>query len=190
MSESGAADETRRLIISLSRLFKLGLNQGLEMTTLGLELEHVEHYLRIQQASYEGLFDYEIRRSFDASLLGMPMLKILLQPLVENSILHGFKDFTDGGRILIEVEDEGGTLRVAVTDNGAGMDAEEATRTIAQEPQESEAIDAGRKGYALRNVYRRILLHYGERAEFRLESEPFAQTRITILLPLPEGNEK
>lgn len=190
VSESGAADETRRLIISLSRLFKLGLNQGLELTTLGLELEHVEHYLRLQQVSYEGLFDYEIRRSFDASLLDMPMVKIMLQPLVENSILHGFRDFTEGGRIVIDVADEGDSIRIAVTDNGAGMNAEEATRATMQEPQEGEAIEAGRKGYAMRNVYRRILLHYGERAEFLLESEPFVQTRITILLPLSGGNER
>jgi two-component system sensor histidine kinase YesM len=181
-SEAGEAEETRRTIISLSRLFKLGLNQGQELTSLRSELEHAEHYLRIQSICYEDLFEYEIRA--DADLGHLPILKIVLQPLVENSILHGFKDCSSGGRIAVEVTSADGYLLLAVEDNGAGMDAGQLMASLNREQDGGYALQTASKGYALTNVYNRIKLHYGEEADIRITSEPGVRTRVVLQLPL------
>jgi two-component system sensor histidine kinase YesM len=189
-SEAGEAEETRRTIISLSRLFKLGLNQGQELTSLKNELEHVEHYLRIQTICYEDLFAYEIRCA--AELLHLPILKIILQPLVENSILHGFQDYSSGGRIAVEVTSTRESLLLTVEDNGAGMDAEQLMKSLKREPEGDFAAPAASKSYALTNVYNRIKLHYGEDADIQMTSEPGVKTRVVLQLPLKglKGDER
>ncbi|MFD2876108.1 sensor histidine kinase [Paenibacillus rhizoplanae] len=88
--------QSQSMVMSLSRLFQLGLNKGQEITTLSKELEHVRMYLELQCSCYEGLFRYEIYVE-DEALVTLPIPRILLQPLVENSILHGFRNRESGG---------------------------------------------------------------------------------------------
>ncbi|MED4953308.1 sensor histidine kinase [Paenibacillus macerans] len=166
---------SQKMVMSLSRLFQLGLNNGQEITTLSKELEHVRQYLELQSSCYEGLFSYEIHvREPELSALSIP--RIILQPLVENSILHGFRDLENGGRIEIEIAGEGGGERwtLAVRDNGSGMDE---TQVRALFWRESE------KGYAVSNLIRRLQLYYGEGAEFHVDSVPERGTEIRISLP-------
>ncbi|MDF2837770.1 MAG: sensor histidine kinase [Paenibacillus sp.] len=99
-------EPSQQMVMSLSRLFQLGLNNGQEITTLSKELEHVRQYLELQLSCYEGLFTYEIRAD-EPELLALSIPRILLQPLTENSILHGFRDLKNGGRIEIEIAGEG-----------------------------------------------------------------------------------
>lgn len=98
-------EPSQTMVVSLSRLFQLGLNKGNEITTLAKELEHVRQYLELQKSCYEGLFDYRIQTG-DPQLLQLPVPRILLQPLAENCILHGFRDRENGGLIVIDVEAE------------------------------------------------------------------------------------
>lgn len=167
-------DKAKEMVVSLSRLFELGLNKGLEGTTVRRELEHVEYYMKIQQACYRGLFEYNIYVQ-DPSLLSLPIMNILLQPLVENSILHGFKNRPDNGRIQISVTRQDRLLSLTVEDNGCGMDVEEVNAKIR---------DAGSDSYALRNVYHRLQLYGGEQAQFILTSEPHVSTRVQMILPV------
>ncbi|UUZ89903.1 histidine kinase [Paenibacillus sp. P25] len=146
-SETSQNRDVTEMIVSLSLLFQLGLNGGNEMTTLGKEIDHVRQYLMLQQKCYEGLFDYTIELE-DESLQDRPPLKIILQPLVENSILHGFEAMDGGGRIRITTRREGTNLVLRVEDNGAGMDV----RTVEADMRTEQAL---KKGYALRNVYGR-----------------------------------
>lgn len=174
-SQLNRQDDVRQMVLSLSQLFQLGLNKGNEITTLEKELVHVEQYLTIQQLCYEDLFVYKIEVA-DEGLRDLPMLRVILQPLVENSILHGFKKKQEGGRIDIRVSETEAYLELSVIDNGSGMDVESVYRDMRLE-------DMSDKGYALRNVYHRLKLYYGESAEVLLSSEPEVRTAVTLIIP-------
>ncbi|WP_068783406.1 sensor histidine kinase [Paenibacillus phocaensis] len=177
----GQVEESQRMVVSLSRLFQLGLNKGNEITTLQKELEHVKQYLEIQALCYPNLFQYEIRGE-DSRLHTWPIPRLMLQPLVENSILHGFKDMETGGRITIEAAlgPDQKLAVITVSDNGRGMEQEDV-----RPPQES----APEHGYAIQNLISRLQLFYGDQANLTLDSKPGQGTTVRLTLPL-EGEKK
>jgi two-component system sensor histidine kinase YesM len=170
-------DDVKQMVISLSALFRLGLNNGEELTTLGRELEHVRQYLNLQQQCYEGLFEYTITAG--PELLELPVLKIIIQPLVENSILHGLKELRGGGRISISVTVEAQHLVIRTTDNGSGMDAEKLNVRL-EEPASSG-------GYALSNICSRLQLYYGKEGALSFRSRPHIETEAVLSIPMEGG---
>lgn len=171
----GENEQVNEMIIALSDMFRLGLNNGDEVTTLQSELDHVTKYLIIQQNCYEELFDYEIEVEPDVPL-DCPVLKLILQPLVENSIVHGFKERNEGGQIRICVSLQKQDLCLTVEDNGVGFD-----------PNVLDAIPEKRPtlhGYALRNIRDRLALYYDNRAELTVNSRLGAGTKVSIRIPL------
>jgi two-component system sensor histidine kinase YesM len=127
---------------------------------------------------YPDLFGYEIKPAEDR-LLAYPVLKIVLQPLVENSILHGFQELPHQGRIVIEAIEADGMLTLAVTDNGTGMDAERVERLLNHPPDKLDS-------YALANVRSRLKLYYGDKAAMELYSEPGVATTVKLTIPIHE----
>jgi two-component system sensor histidine kinase YesM len=99
----GQVEPSQQMVVALSRLFQIRLNKGNEITTLDKELQHVRQYLELQAFCYESLFEYDIRVR-EPWLTDLPVPRIMLQPLVENSILHGFGGVERGGRITIEAD--------------------------------------------------------------------------------------
>lgn len=176
--EMNEYEDVKAMVISLSALFRLGLNNGQEITTLGKELEHVRQYLQIQKQCYESLFDYTIEAEPEWSEL--PVLKILIQPLVENSILHGMKALKEKGHIRIKVEKEGRMLLIKVIDNGVGMDV----GTLGAKMNDAASPS---NGYALTNVRSRLQLYYGNEAAITFRSQPYVETEVTISIPLSGG---
>lgn len=171
----GENEQVNRMIIALSDMFRLGLNNGEDMTTIEAELEHVRQYLIIQQGCYEQLFDCEI--VVDPNVpMQYPVLKLILQPLVENSILHGFRERTEGGFIRIKADTDETFLYLSVEDNGEGFDREAVEREAA-EPRRSG-------GYALRNISERLALYENKQAGMRVESSPGEGTTVTIAIPI------
>ncbi|WP_281889886.1 sensor histidine kinase [Paenibacillus sp. YYML68] len=170
--------DVMQMVMSLSKLFKLGLNNGQEWTTLEKELQHVEHYLNLQVLCYEELFAYEIHIE-DRSLLSLMIPKIIIQPLVENSILHGFKNREKGGYIYIRVERGHQELCLEVRDNGCGIDVEQVQAGIYMESTNGS--------FALRNVFQRLQLCYGEMARIHFTSD--GGTSIRIRIPLSNLSE-
>lgn len=179
-SQLGQHDDVKQMILAFSRLFELSLNKGNEFLQLRQELEHVELYMRLQQYCYEQKFQYaiEIAPSINLSL---PMMKLILQPLVENSILHGFKHIKAGGMITISLQLGQDVLKIQVIDNGSGM-----TQAIPMLEPDIESSNSS--GYALRNIRERLDLYYDGKAEVQIESTPFAGTTVTLTIPYSEGN--
>ncbi|ETT56744.1 MULTISPECIES: histidine kinase [unclassified Paenibacillus] len=175
-SENGEKSDVSEMIVALSLLFRLGLNNGNDITTLQQEVQHVRQYLQLQQKCYENLFTYTIEVEDDA-YLSVRMLKILLQPLVENSILHGFRDKAELGRIEIRIYRSAGFLILRVTDNGCGMDAAALANAV-------NGTEAERRGYALSNLRSRLSLHYGESASIAFSSIPDIATTVTVTIPI------
>lgn len=177
-SQLGQKDDVSAMILSLSKMIKLGLNHGQEMTTVAKEVEHIKQYMDLQMQCYEGLFQYDIQIA-SPSLHQYPLLKLMLQPIVENSILHGFEDLDREGMIHIRIERDEDHLILQVQDNGIGMDV---AAVYEQMKQESIA----EKGFALRNIYHRLQLYYGHDASIELRSESDSFTIVSIRLPLQE----
>lgn len=166
------------MILSLSTLFQLGLSQGKDILRIEDELMHVRHYLTLQQKCYEDKFDFHIEVE-DQSILQLSIPKLILQPLVENSILHGFRDLEEGGQIRIVLRRTKHMLYLSVEDNGAGMDVDGLLRSMEQ-PLVSN------KGYALRNIAHRLRLFYGEDATIHYYSEPGQGSRVQLIISLQE----
>jgi two-component system sensor histidine kinase YesM len=210
----GQNEHVNEMIIALSDMFRLGLNNGEDVTTLQAELDHVRQYLIIQQNCYEELFDYGIEQDEDVPS-NLAVLKLILQPLVENSILHGFRERGEGGIIQIRARRKDGMLELSVADNGDGFEmrepedivpesgpasAEVSTGPARSEPgasaadieqQETEAASARKHGYALRNIRDRLALYYEHEAGLYIESEPGVGTKVTITIPMERagGND-
>jgi two-component system sensor histidine kinase YesM len=173
-AESRKQEDVKEMIVSLSLLFRLGLNNGHELTTVGKELEHVTQYLILQQQCYEDLFEFQIDAEA-AYLMDHSSLKLLLQPLVENSILHGFMDEDFIGWIRIGIARQEQCIVYSVEDNGKGFDSEALMRSL-----EEEIVG---EGFALQNVYRRLKLYYGEEARVELESIAYSSTIVRLYFP-------
>ncbi len=179
---AGKKQETVRMIDGLSRFFRLGLSGGKEKVRIGQELEHVESYLEVQKIRFAERLEYMI--DVEPCLLGLSILKIVLQPLVENSLTHGMK-----GRpgIFVKVRGglENGLVRFEVVDDGCGM--EELTVStlnllLAQEVARRSAPDQDH-GFGLCNVDSRLKLHYGKDYGLRVASCQGTGTKVIVRIP-------
>ncbi len=187
MGEAGKNQEVVKMTSSLAKLFRISINKGKEYVTLKQEIEHVESYLIIQQMRYGDKLTYEI--DVEPQLLQSRIIKILLQPIVENAIYHGIKQLPGTGLIQIrgfEKAHEGTDERylcIEIEDNGMGMEEDTIKKLL------SGAINPEAKGsgVGVYNVDQRIKLYYGDTYGLDIESEPFEGTIIRLTLPLMEG---
>lgn len=183
-SVMGENEDVNEMILSLSQMFQLGLSGGKDLIPLADELDHVQQYCAIQQKCYEDLFDYQAVIE-EEELLASPIPKILLQPIVENSIQHGFADRRSGGVIKVRITLEQSMLHIVVEDNGQGMDVQKVEQGMARR-------ELSKKGYALVNIRHRLQLYYGEEARMELSGAAGGGSRTDLwipLSPLKEGEE-
>ncbi|RTE06835.1 cache domain-containing sensor histidine kinase [Paenibacillus whitsoniae] len=176
----GENDDVNEMILALSTMFQLSLSGGRDLIPLSDEMDHVRQYLAIQQKSYEQLFICHI--TVEPELEACLVPKIMIQPLVENSILHGFKDRKSGGEIQITVSREGEWLRIAAEDNGEGLVPEKLQQSIAYPSKKKH-------GYALHNIFTRLGLYYGTRFRMEITNNDVGGARIEIWLPRYETEE-
>lgn len=168
------APKTGEIVNALAKLFRLGLNRGSEITTLKNELEHLKNYLIIQKVRYDE--EPQIEISVDPSLYEYNTIKLILQPLVENALIHGIADLEGEGRLRITGRAEGEEILLEVIDNGVGMD-EQKIAEIFQGDFEAK------KGYGVKNVNERIKLYFGEKYGIKIYSEKGKGTRVEIRIP-------
>lgn len=170
------AVEVADIINSLSSFFRLSLSKGKEVITFNEEVEHVYHYLFIQQMRYRNILDFDLRLAED--LEKAPVIKLILQPLVENAIYHGLKPCNRKGLIQVDVEHDDSVIYVKVKDNGAGIKASK-LEEIRHGIKEKEAYS----GYGLYNVNQRVRLYYGEAYGLEINSDEENGTEVIIKLP-------
>ena len=140
----------------------------------------MKEYARIIDYRFAGNIRVHIQT--DKAVKKKKMIKLLLQPLVENAVFHGVEKNLNGGDVFVNVEltDEG-LLRFCVEDNGCGMSEER--RGAVLEMLEKKGDDEHAKSIGLLNIYKRLHLFYGEEAKFLLESSSGVGTRVTIITP-------
>ncbi|MGO4546456.1 sensor histidine kinase [Paenibacillus sp. 2TAB23] len=168
--------DTSTVVEELAVFYKLSLSNGQEKISLCNELKHVEAYVRIQNMRFGGSIDLRLEIAEEAMDIEVP--KIILQPLVENSILHGIreKDNEEGTiHISAVVSDEGLLLRIQ--DDGVGMDAKQLAGAVTGRSSKRTG------GFGVRNIQERIVLLFGAEYGLDYESTPGVGTRVTIKLP-------
>ena len=178
--ENNKNQEAAEMVVALARLFRIGIAGDSEVIPLRDEIEHVRNYLLIQNIRYTGSFDYEFDMEEEA--LDIKTMKLVLQPIVENSIYHGLKNKIDKGIIKIRAYLEGDSLILSVSDNGYGMRQE----TIdALYRSFEEGASSGSVG--LMNIYQRVMIYYGGNAGMTIDSILDEGTTVTIKQKLNKG---
>lgn len=179
LAEGGYNEKVVEVAIAFSNFYRVTLSSGKDYIRVEEEAAHVRDYLIIQSVRYQNILRYEL--DISPALYELRMLKLLLQPLVENALYHGIKNKRGGGLIKVRGESlENGHMRFTVEDDGIGMEEKQLARL-------RKAIEGSNlpetSGYGLYNVNRRIKLYYGA-ADLQLESEPGKGTRISFQLPM------
>ena len=166
------AEEIGKMVVALSNVFKISLNNGEKIINLGRELEMVSNYLEIQKMRFEDKLKVNIQ--VPQELYGTKILKFIIQPLVENSIQHGLAEKGMVGTVKISAECRDDHLFIFVEDDGVGFSC--------------TFEEALQNGYALRNVNERIQLCYGNDCGLSLDTSVSVGCRIQIKLTFyPKG---
>jgi len=176
LSEMGRTRDVQRTTKALADYYRIALSKGKEMITLGEELQNVRDYLSIQRIRYSDVFDYRIE--VPPELHSCAVLKLTLQPLVENAIYHGLKPAGRFGMLRISGEKFGKVIELRVRDDGVGMDAEKSASLWNSIDSETYT-----QSFGLRSVHERTQLFFGESYGVALISEPGLGTTITVTLP-------
>lgn len=183
LGEREECEKVVQMTAALARYFRLSLSKGKEVITIYEEVEHVKHYLQIQKIRYASKLAYTIEVSPD--IFDEMIVKIVLQPLVENALYHGIKDLEEGGYIRVLGFREGNNIILEVYDNGKGM-SHEKIKNILKAPS-STSITKG--GVAIKNVHERIQVYFGQDYGLSYESEYGKWTKVRITIPVIEIGE-
>ena len=168
-AEAGEKDEVIQLTSALSDFFRISLSSGADWIAIEQEKKHIEGYLKIQQTRYRDILKYEIDIPDDID--EYYMLKLMLQPLVENALYHGIKIKRGGGKITVTGRKEGNFLVFSVKDTGLGM-TQEQLRDLNERMKKGQPTvsEGGSGGFGLVNVNRRIRLYYNLTDGLEIES--------------------
>jgi len=166
------------IIISLGSLMRYSIEDDSSFVTIDREVEYVLSYLKIQKNRLENRLSYQAR--VDATVREEKIPKLILQPIVENAIAHGIEPRQQPGRVVIAIEDLGNEVAISIRDDGIGMTSEQLAdlRTPSREPEKE-----GHTRIGIRNVERRIRLHYGEQYSVQIESEYQKGTTVKLRIP-------
>ncbi|QOV18621.1 histidine kinase [Blautia liquoris] len=164
-------DDIAQMVSALSDLFRLSLNQGKKMITVSDAVIHAEKYMYIQNVRFHNRFHIHIQ--IPLRLLKMNILNFLLQPIVENSVIHGLEPRVGEGNIWIKAYERNSYLYLIVSDDGVGMDH----------------INIMDNGYGVKNVRDRIMLFYGNDSKLRCKSKKNVGTVVMLKLKLMEDSK-
>lgn len=175
-------EKIARIVLTLSDLLRYSIQPGAETVTVKEDLEQLERYMLLVQARYGDKLQLEIDIKDD--LLNYRIMKLLLQPLVENAMTHGLESIKGRPwRIRIEISKQGHTLRFIVEDNGKGMTDEEMASAL-QFPHDADRLHLMSTGLGLANLHYRVGLIYGKEYGLRLYKSEMGGLRAEVIFPL------
>jgi two-component system sensor histidine kinase YesM len=174
MAKKYKAADVSKMVTALGTFFRHSLNKGQEYTSIKNEIKQVISYTEIQKVRYDNSFD--IYFSIGEDLLNYQIIKLTIQPLVENSILHGFDEIDYHGTICISGDMDNDYIYITVTDNGRGCDTDKLNVDINKEFNPDESIEK----YGLNNVNQRIKLYFGQDCGLKFSTNPEGGTTAVI----------
>lgn len=169
----GRQKDAAKATKALADFYRVSLSKGADIITLEEEFKNVTDYLSLQKIRYSDVFDYTIH--LPESLKPQRIIKLTLQPIIENAIYHGLKAQDEFGHLTIRAYQDNQDIYIQITDNGAGMEADVAERVLEPDPN--------RQHYGLYNVYHRIQLSFGIDYGLRIDSQPNTGTTVTVHIP-------
>lgn len=178
-------DEIAESILALSQLFRLVLSQGRREVLVSQEAELVSRYLQIQKMRFSRRLEYEV--SIDPAIQRARIPKLILQPFVENAIVHGFENVSTLCRVTVTGTMENGKLHFEIRDTGIGMRQDQIDAIWEEEPDQYRKQRIGR--YAIKNIRERLLRRYGEDFTLEIKSDVGKGTDVILILPFEEEKE-
>ncbi|MBU3113273.1 sensor histidine kinase [Clostridium lacusfryxellense] len=177
MARVEKAYETSKLVEALSKLFRLNLNSGKDVTKVKYEIEHLKSYIVIQEKRHGDLIEFSL--NIDQSLLEHNTIKLVLQPIVDNAIYHGIEKKGEHGHIDVTIKSDNNKLIFTIKDDGIGIDTIESSKFL-------QKVGENNRGFSIKNLNDRLKLYHGE--EYGVEFiNTGAGTIVNIYQPLSEG---
>lgn len=168
-------DDAFQMIHAIGQFYRTALSSGKNMISLRTEVENIESYIQIQKMRYRDKIVFQIE--FEEEIMNVPIVKLTLQPLVENAIYHGVKNVSHQGKITVRGERDGEDVAIRITDNGAGMSEERAEEILSEEEKSRE------QSFGLYSIRQRLRLYFGEEACISIKSRPGEGTEVTVKIP-------
>lgn len=181
LAENERTEDVITTVIALARFFRISISRGATYIPVKDEISHIENYLTIQKIRYVNKFEY----SFDVAdeIYNYKIMKLILQPIVENAIYHGVGDETE--LIQIKAYKDESFLYFEVENSGYGI-TEERIEEIYAILKDTDSISS----VGMRNVYLRLKLYYGDKADIKISSRLDEMTNIKLIIPLDKLEEK
>lgn len=175
--------EISRMVRDLGVILRYSVNKSNQKASIAEMADWLRKYIGLQQVRFNDKFHFEL--CVDTQAEGIRIYKLLLQPFVENSIVHGFKELTGGGmlRVDISLSEDREAVNFIIEDNGRGMRPEQAARFN----RWNESMDEDDSGIGLANAFTRLRMYYGDQASWNVSSILGVGTVITIKIPVQEG---
>jgi two-component system sensor histidine kinase YesM len=193
MAEAKKNDQVIEIVRALSNFFRISLSKGKDWITIREEIERTRSYLTIQKMRYRDILDYKIEA--DSQVLEATILKLILQPLVENAIYHGIKNKRGGGTVTVRAyQKDKDRVFLEVEDDGIGftrykLDKVQHKLNDGSGELNLDELNLEERGFGLENVNRRIKLYYGQEYGLSIESQYQVGTQVTLVIPLNHALE-
>ena len=171
LAEIGERETLIEIVMNLSTFYRQTLSSGRAYITLGEELTLTRAYLQIMQIRYFEKFDFTI--TCDDALLSCECIKLLLQPIVENSIYHGIKEIDHHGQLTIDISADEAHLHIIISDNGVGL----------SDASHKSLFDQTQSHFGIQSIQRRIQLYYGPDYGLTMSNAPSGGCITTIIIP-------
>lgn len=185
MAELDENQQISTMSLALGNMFRYTLKTQSELVTVEEELGHVRDYVSIQQIRFD--YRFQLKIEMDEEFRQQKVLKLILQPLVENALYHGLKYCSCGDTIAVAGRTEEGFLYMDVRDNGQGIETEQLLKlqqNLSKEASFTELGHRNKQSIGLTNIHSRIELYYGRGYGLSVTSEPGQWTNIRIKLPV------
>jgi two-component system sensor histidine kinase YesM len=186
MAQSNKSDQVIEIVSALSKFFRISLSKGRDWITISEEIERTRSYLTIQRMRYRDIMDFTIET--EPGVENYTILKLILQPLVENALYHGIKNKRQGGTIKLraKMRNEKEVL-LEVEDDGIGFTPDKLVQLQAELEDDSGDIRM-ESGFGIGNVNKRIRLYYGKQFGVTVKSEYNTGTCVSLFIPAKKDN--
>lgn len=184
-AQEAGNEEIAETILALAQLFRMVLSQGKKEVTVGQELELVSRYLQIQKVRFNKRLIYEIE--IEESVKKEKIPKLIVQPFVENAIVHGFENVTALCHLKVTVRKEEDYIRFEVRDTGIGMRQDQIDEIWEEETEKYAKQRVGR--FAIKNIKERLQLKYHGDFKLEIQSDVGHGTTVILMVPFEKEDE-
>ena len=182
MAEGKKYEDVVLMTASLARLLRQSISNEDETVLIGQEIQYVKSYLTIQKMRYKDKLEFEI--NVDPSINSVHIVKLVLQPIVENAIYHGLKYKEAKGLLTVTGYQKNQNAVIEITDDGVGMDEETLNHIF-----EKHKVNYRSNGVGVYNVQKRLCMYYGKEYGLHYESEPGHGTTVTVTIPMEQEEQ-